>query len=350
LEKIRDILVYRTEVLRWALLQVVRVTATLLPRAVSKAVALLGGAVLALGTREGAHVAADFGVAFSVGRLRGWLMAVQWSAARLREFASQQRIILRRESPATVALRHENGATVLDWITRKRPFILALAHFTRDEALHAAINERVIPGTMKLLVARPLVSPANPQEWRISAQYQQILRSAKAYRPCGLEQVYVGDRMGVPPSVLKHLRSAGAVVCLMIDIPRAKAQPASLVRPFAGAERRIFPTGVGSLARMSGCPAVLCTPAPDAGGGVVLRWSDPVHAPARDDSAGDRAVTSKLLDCLEKEVARRPVDYIFPIGGQRRWDAQSGRWHGTDATAPESRQAAGAKHRTKSTS
>jgi lauroyl/myristoyl acyltransferase len=297
------------------------------PWQIGHAAATVAGLVLTALDPQGRRAARAFQSAFGTGRLRSLAMAVSWSAARPREFAAQQRILDGKIRPEAVALNHINDSHVRKWLAEGRSFILAMAHFERNDVFFAPLNERSITHSMEYLVARP------PQEHevntplmrRIALQYHQLLRAVTTYRP-SLDITNVGENVGVPVSAVKRLRAGGHVVGIMVDSPWAAGSASAHQRPFAGAARSTFATGVGALARIAQCPVVLCLTERQRDGGVLLKWSDPIEAPGRDDREAERRVVDNLLDLVEREIGRRPTRYLWPLGADRRWDPATGSW------------------------
>ncbi len=323
--KLTTVIEERAEILRLALLVCfIRPAAHVPWRAFGEACAFLCGVTATVFTWLGRESVREFRAAFNVRFARALALAVRWNSARYREFLSQQRIILGFDTQRSVVLHHANYEPVREHLAQGGSLVLALAHFCRDDILHASINNETLPLPIKFLVGGP-PRAGGPDSWRAAAQYSQIQRALLAYRPEGLELVQLGRNVAVPASAVRHLRTGG-IVALMVDTTWSPQKGPALIRPFAGFQSQAFAVGAGALARVGRCPVVLCLPRRLPNGSILLQWSELIAAPAADDARAQLAVTDRLLDLIEAEVGRNPSEYIFPCGAERRWDFATQAW------------------------
>jgi hypothetical protein len=64
----------------------------------------------------------------------------------------------------------------------------------------------------------------------------------------------------------------------------------------------------------------------DSASSLRVVWRPPVDPPPVDDDQADVRVIDQLLDDLEALVGRFPLQYLHPLGADRRWGAATGRW------------------------
>jgi lauroyl/myristoyl acyltransferase len=124
--------------------------------------------------------------------------------------------------------------------------------------------------------------------------------------------------------MLAKLAQPGGVVRIAIDALWEK--PNAYRRPFAGLQERGFALGAARVARLAQCPLVFFQTTFQDDGSVLVERGDPMEPPPVDDRASDIAVTDRLLNELERWVARYPTQYLHPIGHDRCWNAETSRW------------------------
>jgi lauroyl/myristoyl acyltransferase len=321
-----------SEAVRLAILRgVLRPAADLLPRSGGMRLADLTGDLLAQ-TPHGTAVRRDFARMFA--GLAGERLARGWLARPFRDFVMLRRFLVGREELAQWRIEQRMPPPTSVLIRSGAPLVLATGHFAREAAL--ALYARALPPSVHVSALVAPLPPASPRSLARARQrllYGQMLRACTASRTA-IDLVYVHDRRALA-TVLRRLAQHEQAVVLAADA----TDWTDLVRPFAGERARGFAVGCARLARLAGCPLVVCVPYVDAGGAIVLEWSAPLGPPPLRDRGADRELTSLVLDRLEEAVGERPDQYVLPIGRSRRWNPESRRWEpaggrGDGARAP----------------
>lgn len=280
---------------------------------------------------SGRRMAQDYRAAFGVARGAALRMTLRTHARRLHEFAMQQKIILGWHDPFRLPLHIDAGEEAREIMDGSGSFMLAMAHFERNDAAASMFRPNLFHGRPYYVVAFKLPNYLFlPHLWRMGLQLRQLLRATRRARPEGLEFVYLG---GATNTLIDKLRTQRAIVSVNIDARWPRGRASSLTRPFAGAMQRTFSTGSAKLARLGHAPLLLGIPVmSDDGNAVRLRLFGPFHSHSPSADQQDIDVTQQVLDIIEREVGERPCEYLLDIGGDRRWDPGAQRW--LDAPLP----------------
>jgi lauroyl/myristoyl acyltransferase len=109
-------------------------------------------------------------------------------------------------------------------------------------------------------------------------------------------------------------------------------------RAFAGRTLQDFALGTATIARVAGCPIVVCVPYLEPDGTVVLEWAGPItpatNGGVGEPTAADIRVMDRILDELERMIGRRPAQYVLPIGHDRQWNQREERWESLEESPP----------------
>jgi lauroyl/myristoyl acyltransferase len=281
---------------------------------------------------SGRRMAQDYRTAFGMPRRAALRMAIRAHASRFHEFAFQQKIILGWLDPFKPPVKIEASDEAQAILDGPGSFMVALAHFERTHAAAAVFHPTVFANRPVYAVAFKLPSLVFlPHVWRMSLQLRQLLRATRRARPQGLEFVYLG---GATARLIDTLRTGRAMATVNIDAHWPRGRSSSLTRPFAGATQRTFSTGSAKLARLAGTPLLLAIPVmSDDRSAVRMRLFGPFHSNAVSADQQDVEITQQMLDAIEREVGKRPCEYVLDIGGDRRWDPDTGSWRALPVSA-----------------
>jgi lauroyl/myristoyl acyltransferase len=263
--------------------------------------------------------------AFGTSRWKSWLLTWGWLARTLYDFVVLKRVLNGREDPRGWRIVERNAEGISGLRESGASYIVVTGHYAKGPSL-ALYAPHVTPGH-PVQVANPLREQlTNLFERRIRTQYEPFVRACYCWER-DFEYVFIKDvRSGWKLS--KVLREPGNVVFMPIDAPWRASATGAFARPFAGAASYVFSTGAAQLARLARCPIITCIPILERDGTMVLEWGTPMRV---GEVAGDDvAVMSRLLDVLERAVGERPTQYVYEIGGDRRWNAQTGLWDAGD--------------------
>ena len=90
---------------------------------------------------------------------------------------------------------------------------------------------------------------------------------------------------------------------------------------------RSFSVGAAKLARLANVPVLLALPVFSRDHHEVrIRVFGPFTSSAATPEQQDIDVTNAALDIVEREVGRRPSDYVLAIGAERCWDSGTQLW------------------------
>jgi lauroyl/myristoyl acyltransferase len=279
----------------------------------------------------GARVRRSMRTAFPAGDAAK--LAREWMTRPFRDYVSMARILSRRECADRRPIESRGAPAIL--AEAGQSLIVATGHFSREpmECLYAA---SVIPKKLVTVVAALDKRSIKPRALRLRVQFGMMVDAISAIREGDVEILHVG-RPGLVTRMVKHLKKPDAVVIISSDAVLANGREVGLHRPFAGHAMVDFALGTARLSRLSQRPIVVCVPFLDKDGGVVLDWSPPIPAPARDDEGADERITGAVVDILERAIGLRPGQYVLPVGEQRRWSETAQCW--VELASPSPRQA-----------
>lgn len=298
--------------------------ADLLPRGAALRVADLVGATEARIPSRGARLArAEVHAALGVTGADERRAAARRLAGMRRDLAVNRRLSRGREHPRDWRLVQEGAAPVEAMLAERRPFLVATGHFYYSADL-------VLPDVIMPRLAGHSLGSAPPDFRLEPGVLRQRFENGISYglptKLLGLphyELPYAGSRETIP-TILEALARPGGVVRIYIDAMWEK--PRAHRRPFAGLAERGFALGTARIARLAQCPVVLGVAVWDDDSSVRVVWRPPIDPPPIDDEQADVRVIDQLLDDLEALVGRFPLQYLHPLGADRRWDAAALRW------------------------
>ena len=122
----------------------------------------------------------DYRAAFGVSRRVALRMAMRAHAIRLHEFAFLQKIILHSHRPFDRPSQLDANDEFRRIVDGNGSFVLALAHFERNDAAAAVFNPASFHGRPVHAVAFKLPNFVFlPHLWRIGLQLRQVLRATR---------------------------------------------------------------------------------------------------------------------------------------------------------------------------
>jgi len=231
-------------------------------------------------------------------------------------FTVFRRVLRGREHPDKWTIKEKNDQAVIQLRESGRSFIVATGHFRRESIL-ALHMPRICPGGFAVITLPVPTRSLRPLTIRTRVQFGQLLQVCRYCRP-DAKFAYLGD-----PSIIElveYLERPGYQVLVAADAIWNKTGRSTHRRPFAGMRDRGFSMGPAVFSRMAQCPIVACATYVEKDGGIVIEWGPAIPPPQRDDVAADLRTTNALLDFLEIAVGKRPTQYVFSIGEERRWN------------------------------
>jgi lauroyl/myristoyl acyltransferase len=230
--------------------------------------------------------------------------------AQFRDFVAVRRIVRGADDPHSRALVERNAELVQELRAKGTPFILATGHFLRQAMAHV-YEERITPHAVMAIMAR---LPANPrrlgERWN-QVNYGQMLEAVHKIRP-EAKFVSLGD-VSALKNLVRDLRKPGHLAVISADTLWPDFRASSLVRPFCGSARRAFPTGAARLARLAGCPILVCVPYLDESGTMVIDWRRRIEVSPDGAEQNDREITNRILDEIERAALERPDQYVIDL-------------------------------------
>ncbi len=321
------------DLVRLGLLGVLGPAADHLPRRRALALAALAGRVDASPMLDDGGLKLELRMAFGLNGAAAVVAARTRAARRYLDFVVYRRIRSGREDPASWRVE-ERGAEVLDELRRSGDsFVIATGHFARHPSYAlwtgATIPHRIVNVTLPVRDAS-LPTSLSARWWsaHLALMMEVCLRVPR------VELMFVGDRT-VAARLVARLRRPGTAVVISADAPVGPSHRTVHRRAFAGRTAQEFARGTAAIARVAGCPIVVCVPYLEPDGTVVLEWRGPITPTAKsrntgtrgtDHTAADIRVMDRILDELERMIGRRPAQYVLPIGRERRWNPDTEGW------------------------
>lgn len=258
--------------------------------------------------------------AFGRDRVCSFQLAWGWVARPFRDFVTLKRVLYGREDVARWRIIERYSEEVAGLRESGQSFIVATAHFERAALLGIACP-RVTPGNLVTVGHPPPRKIRSLLNLRLRIQYGTMLKAlSSAWRRRG-EFAFTGSGQSAASLIYQRLREDGNIVSIHVDAPWPKGPTGSYSRPFAGLRKREFSTGAAQLAALTRRPIVSCTYWQQDDRTVVIEWGSPIrHVENETDTM------NRLIDDLEAAIGQRPMQYLFDIGGMRRWNETRHRW------------------------
>jgi lauroyl/myristoyl acyltransferase len=298
--------------------------ARMLPKRAAYAIADLAGLVDAVVPSEAARTARGEAQAFGKRGRAAFVFAVRRLAAPRRELVEIARLRHRRERPERLPIVEEGGKAVRDLHAAGKPVLVVCGHFRT--AIDSPARVRLVPWTVAKGIRNPIpgrsMSPHALRE-RLQNKVAYGLTRILLDQPDEWDYAFVGKE-NMQERLLRELSQPGGWGRIAIDAIWEK--PGAYRRPFAGMAERGFALGAARIARLAQCCVVSFLVVEDPDGAIRVIWGKPLLPPPIDDKGGDIAFMDTLIDALERDVGRYPLQYLHPIGGDRRWDAASEQW------------------------
>ena len=245
------------------------------------------------------------------------------AACRFLDFVVNRRLRGGREDPASWRIEERNPEVIDELRQSGGSFIIAIAHFARHPC-YALMKGKRIPHRI-VLVTAPVHDVVRSSSLSMRWWSAHLALMLDVWGSAGdVEFVFVGEQL-VAPILVARLKQPGTAVVISVDAPTGPENRSVHRRPFAGHALQDFALGTAKVARLAGCPIVVCNPYLEPDGTVVLEWVGPITTDTH-DADSDVRVMDSILDELERMIGRRPTQYVVPIGSERRWDAERERW------------------------
>lgn len=314
---------HRADFLRALMLVcVIRPVASFLRGVLIKPMAFLMALPLTLATPQGRRAIRWFADDYDRSWFGGLRMAMRSHMNKLKEFGDLQRIICKKVRFEQYTYSIDAGDEVRQLIDSGQSLVVTSAHFVRGVGMGVVLGQDVLKRPVHVVAARPPAIATDAYRWRVQVQLSQVLSATRAVRE-DVKFVFTG---GAFSSLIHDLRDQRALAIINIDAPWGSHRASSYARPFAGAATRTFSTGAAKLSRLTGSPLLFLMPVLEGGKHVRVRVLGPFTSTETDPDRYDIDVTHQVLDYVEREVGRRPAEYILDIGGARRWDAARETW------------------------
>ena len=296
--------------------------AYVLPRKLALAIANALALLLVILPIPGLHMYRQMRRAFGKNRFDSFCLALGWLARPLRDFVVLKRLVYRREDPSKWRIVERNVDGINSLRESGESYIIATAHFPKRPGL--SIHSPEITYGHNVQVANPVVTHVRClHDLRIRIQYGALLKAFACYRR-DCEHVFIKN-LRTARTLYSRLRERGNVVFIPVDGGWGKTLTGCCERAFAGQRSRVFSTGAAQLARLAGCPIISCVHVLETDGTIVLEWGVPIRI-VGSDAANEVNVMNEVFNRLEIAIGERPTQYIFEVGGERRWNSQSRRW------------------------
>lgn len=294
------------------------------PRRFAYALADAAGVVDAVVPSEAARVARGEARAFG---LRG-AAARRFAAARLagprRDLVDLARLRSGGDDMTSWRITEEGADAVRALRARQRPVLVVSGHFR--SAIDSAGRVRLCPWSVAKGIRNPVppvrLSPHALRE-RLQNQLSYGLARQLAGAPESADYAFVGKE-NIQERLLHELSTPGGWARIQIDAIWEK--PGAYRRPFAGMRERSFAMGAARIARLAQCAVVTFLVVADGERSIRAVWGAPMQPAACDDKASDVRFLDEVVDAIERDVGRYPLQYLHPIGGDRRWDAVNEQW------------------------
>jgi lauroyl/myristoyl acyltransferase len=290
-----------------------------LPRAWAMAVADAIGFLFSL-TTMGRRTRASMAIAFP--ECHAAKLAREWVTRPFRDYVAMVRLVAGRNRAEDIRVDSRGAPAILN--QPGSSFIIAIGHFSR-EANIGLYKAGIVPKQIAATIAPLDRTTWRPRALRLRIQITAIMEGIKRARN-GNVDVIPFDGPGALTRLVRHLKRPDSVVTISTDAVSSSGRERGHVRDFAGHRSISFALGTARLSRLSQRAIVVCVPFLDEEGGMVLDWSGPIAAPARDDEGADARITSDILDVLERAIGQRPGQFVLPVGHERRWDQAAQRW------------------------
>jgi lauroyl/myristoyl acyltransferase len=311
------------DAVRLGSLAALRPVADHLPRRHALALASVAGAVDASRVLDEAGVRREMRTAFGLEGGAAVAAARARAARRYADFVVNRRILSGREDPTSWRVEEQGTEAVADLRRSGDSFVIATGHFARH-ASYPLWTGRTLPHRI-VGVSLPAHDASHGTSLASRWGSTHLALQLEVWgRVRNVEFMMVDDQL-VAANLVARLKAPGTAVVISADAPLVPGNRTVHRRAFAGRLKQEFALGTAAIARVAGCPIVVCVPYIEPDGTVVLEWTGPFAA-AGDQEEGDILVLDRVLDVLERMIGRLPAQYVLPIGHDRSWNARAERW------------------------
>jgi lauroyl/myristoyl acyltransferase len=297
--------------------------AYIMPRRLALQAANIIALLLLILPVPGFHIYWEMRSAFGKGRIKSIYLTWEWLARPLRDFVVNKRLLYKRENPFNWKIVEKNVDSINSLRESGESYIITVAHFS-SVSNFCMFSPAITYGQIVHVVFPPPERIRSLKDLRIRIGGGTLMKAFACCWGRANESIFSKD-LRTARKLYSRLHQRGNVVFIPIDAPWPKTMNGAYERPFAGQKKCVFSTGAALLARLAQCPMIICVPLLERDGTVVLEWGEPIRI-AGNDATNDVNVMNELFDTLEVAVGERPTQFIFEIGGDRRWNPQSRRW------------------------
>jgi lauroyl/myristoyl acyltransferase len=294
------------------------------PKRVAYALADAAGIIDAVVPSEAARAARAEAAAVGLrNRAARWFAAARLAAPR-RDLVDSARLRAGRDDINRWRFSEEGGDPVRAIRRCGRPLLVVSGHFRG--AVDTAARVQLAPWSVAKGIRNP-VPPIRFSPHALRERLQNKISYGLARQLTGAREswdyAFVGKE-NIQDRLLRELAGPNGWARIQIDAIWEK--PGAYRRPFAGMRERGFALGAARIARLAQCAVVTFLVTEEADGTIRVAWGRPILPPAADDKASDVEFMNELLDAIERDVGRYPLQYLHPIGGDRHWDAAAEQW------------------------
>ena len=295
----------------------------LLPRKWAMGIAKFLSFLLIFSPASGPHIYWQMRVAYGKGRLDSFKLAWDWLGRGYLDFLVHRRLIHKLENPLNWQIVERNAENIKRLRESGESYIVAGGHF--QHGFSCSMYVPSITYGRVIRVSDPVKKIRSLKDLRTRYQFGMNMKSFAYWAGKNAEIIFNEPDMRTARKIYNRLCVRGNVVFIDVDAIWKKSNTRSYERPFAGSKSRVFATGTAELARMAKCPVICCVHFIERDGTIVLEWGPPILNGGTD---GENVidVMNKLIDQLEIAIGERPTQYVFQIGGDRRWNPQRRHW------------------------
>jgi lauroyl/myristoyl acyltransferase len=261
--------------------------------------------------------------AFGLDHRSATVAAQDWATTRYTDLVIHRRIENGKEDPATWRIVEKNAEVVDELRRSNASFVVATGHFVRH-ASYVLWTGMTIPQRI-VGVSLPKRDRTSGRSFRSRLTAGHMEHILGVWEQTSDIEIVTVDHEMCAAIVASRLRHPGTAALISVDAYAGLEGPVVHSRGYAGWRLRTLAVGTAMIARFAHCPIVVCHPYVEDDGTIVLEWVGPFTVDD-DGPEGDVEVMDMIFDELERMVGRRPTQYLFPIGSERRWDPVTERW------------------------